>query len=137
MYQHIEVTGPAPMSDLDFLQGIRALLCSPNRWTQGRLAKGVGGETQPFNGEHAVCWCLIGAGAKLLGYSGRAPTEAPGDILARLLEIPQKDGETTRAEVSQFNDAEGTTFEVIAKLLDDGIAKLVSPPAEAVAATPR
>lgn len=131
--------GSAPMSDLEFVIGVRRILSSPEKWTQGRLAKGVGGEAQPFNGLHATCWCLIGAGSLLVGYSGRAPTEAPGDILARVLDIPrnmgEKEGEPTRTNVSQFNDAEDTTFDMVSKLLDDAIAKLTPPEEEAVVAS--
>lgn len=126
------MTLPLLLSDLEFLTGIRGILNSPAQWTQGRLARGAAGDVQPFNGSKATCWCVIGAGSKLLSYSGHGATEWPGDALARLLEIPAVEGETQRRHVSQFNDDPNTTFDMVAKVLDDAIARetaKLNPPA--------
>jgi hypothetical protein len=55
------------MKDSELFAGMRELLADPKRWTKGEAARNASGYfTPPFERE-AVCWCLLGAAAKVVG----------------------------------------------------------------------
>jgi hypothetical protein len=58
------------MSDKNALEGLlrmRELLATPDRWTQGVLAKDANGAPVSCDSDRASCWCFVGAsfGAKI------------------------------------------------------------------------
>lgn len=118
------VSRPLMMSDLEFLQGVRVLLSGPEKWTQGRIARGASGEPRPWDSELATCWCLVGAGEKVIKYT---PREQACASLVRLLDLPEVTNDKPQfygtRKVSLFNDAPETTFEMVASKLDDAIAR--------------
>lgn len=50
----------------EILTETRDLLSDESKWTKGRAAKDVNGESVPVYDERAVCWCLIGGLMKVL-----------------------------------------------------------------------
>lgn len=124
------------MNSLEFLQGIRAILSGPEKWTQGRLAKCEDHMTPtPAASPKAACWCIIGAGDLL---TQNTSTCRSGDWLGKLLQLSTlypwiKSTHSYYRQTVIFNDAEGTTFEMVADALDKAIAretaKLTSAPA--------
>lgn len=116
------------MSDLAFLQGVRELLSVPGRWTQGRMARGASGEPRPWPSSEAVCWCLVGAGEKVLK-TPSVDAERSHDKMARLLDLSEVDDSRDPLKYVGdrrpvlFNDAETTTHEMVLAKLDDAIAR--------------
>lgn len=123
------------MTDLRFLLEIKEFLSSPNKWTQGRLAKGASGEPRGVHSEFATCWCLVGAGEKVIVGTER---ERAYDSLSRLLELPNVGGapgscSNELRKVAIFNDDQYTDFALIHSVLDAAIAKLATPLTQASA----
>lgn len=107
------------ISDLNFLLGVRALLSEPRMWCQGRMAKGASGEPRPWSSPEAVCFCIVGAGEKVMLTPGWE-YERAADKMARLLDLSDVAGDKNPI---RFNDAETTTFEVVIAKLDGAIAQ--------------
>lgn len=128
------------MTDLEFLQGVRGILSAPNKWTQGRIARDGSGNAAAWNGDKATCWCLLGAGQVTTEGTTR---ERAGASLTRLLDLSDvvdprcRDGFGERKPVL-FNDDEKTTFDLVAKKLDEAIGREAAKqvPQEQAAAEP-
>ena len=52
------------------------LLATPDKWTQGPMARNAAGESVPDLAEDACSWCMFGALVKCYGHSGIAFCEA-------------------------------------------------------------
>lgn len=55
------------MNVLEALQGARELIATPDKWTQGHIARDKDGEPCDVLSEDAVCFCAIGALYKVVG----------------------------------------------------------------------
>lgn len=51
-----EITKPS-----EALRAARKLIEPEGAWTQGVFARDNMGQQTPFHGQHAVCWCVLGA----------------------------------------------------------------------------
>ncbi len=49
------------MSALSVLQAARERIATPERWTQGKYARGVAGSETGWASPTATCWCSLGA----------------------------------------------------------------------------
>jgi hypothetical protein len=82
------------------------LLSDPYKWTQGGLARDPAGYIVGPNVPHAVSWCLIGAIEKVSWHSARDCRQVQEHLAkAGVLSL------------SDWNDAEGRTFEEVHSLL--------------------
>ncbi|MDH7796406.1 MULTISPECIES: hypothetical protein [unclassified Beijerinckia] len=93
------------------LTAVRDLLSDPNRWTQGWLAMNKHRlHVHPQN-ESATCWCLVGAGRKLL------PFDRENEVNSALYHAIG-DGRS----IANFNDHPNTRHSDVLALLDKAIA---------------
>lgn len=97
------------MTDLELLRGIRELIAQREHWNRGSY--GLDAQGRDVDLSNATCFCLSGAGAKVLGLDG--PDSCFEDRLSLALDVP---------EVIHWNDTH-THAEVLA-LLDRRIAEL-------------
>jgi hypothetical protein len=117
------------MTDLEFLLAVRGVLDSPEKWTQGRLAKAADGiAVKKVDSPDAACWCIVGAGTKV---TTRDSGQHPADWLGRLLEIPTfypaiEPFESHYRQVVLFNDSITTTYDMVADILDKAIAREIA-----------
>jgi hypothetical protein len=91
---------PKPKTVLELFEG------HPERWTKGAFAKNANGDCRMTCDPEAVCFCLLGGLTLVYGYNlGTAEK-------AEQLQIPK--GYTG---VDDFNDAPGTTFEMVLEVV--------------------
>ena len=95
----------------DTLSRARALLDSPESWTQGALARDATGVPVEPTSQYATCWCLTGA----LRVSAQTPEE-------ELDAIVQLEGRVPQLGLESHNDHPGTRHADVLGLLDEAIA---------------
>ena len=96
---------------------VEELLSSPERWTQGTMARSAGGgRVSPHSG-YAVAWCLVGAIKRC--YTD--PTPAINKVARSLRdrEVVQPDGwiETNITTVLWWNDHRERTWQDVIRLV--------------------
>lgn len=106
------------MNTLETLKAMDALLDSPERWTVGKLARDVDGQTVKPNSAHACQWCLSGAAMNVLradqaaSWSDLVFEEVCG-LLSRI---------AGTYPIPEWNDAPNRTFAEVKDLLARAIA---------------
>lgn len=98
---------------ISHLSAMRNLLADPKSWTQGASARNKWGGVELSFSPSAVCWCLIGASARI---DGRLFSDMRS-IDAMIRALP--DG---FSDVVAFNDAETTTHADVLAVIDRAIA---------------
>lgn len=90
----------------EMLRAARALIDTPEKWTQRQFAKDAAGHTIDFVNPDAVCFCACGALRRLHGINGRVER-----VLADAMSSPS--GEVAAVRIVNFNDTH-THAEVLA-----------------------
>ncbi|MCZ7496292.1 hypothetical protein O8B39_17465 [Agrobacterium rhizogenes] len=101
------------MNTVQILKEARALIADEKNWTQGAFARDANGRSERI--DRAICFCSIGAIAKVARTNLGSPVPAP--VLKAL-------GVTAHCRLAQFNDSH-THPEVLA-LFDRAIARAES-----------
>lgn len=83
---------------------VHELLDSPERWTQGWLAKDKEGRHVSVHADNATCFCLVGAVGKC--YSGLR--------YLNVIEVLEKE----IGMIARWNDARGRTFDQVKALVE-------------------
>lgn len=105
------------MDALSVLRGARALIATPDKWTQGAYARDAeGGERLPMD-DHAVCWCAFGAISRVSENDWSNPT----DYQAIHFEFSRFVGDSS---LVYWNDLAGRTHAEVLDAFDAVIAKL-------------
>lgn len=97
---------------------IKSLLDKPEKWIKGDFARdALGNPLESGNSTGAACWCLLGARDKV------CPTSSPRrrDMSRVMFGHYQHAGEDFNVPI--FNDAPGTTFEEVHRLLDKWVTQ--------------
>lgn len=97
------------MTTLEVLRAARALVDTPEKWTQGVYATDSDGNTVPPEDDDAVCFCLSGA-------LWHADPDGPWGAYEAV-------GVAVRRNVIAFNDDEATTHADVLAGLDRAIAE--------------
>ena len=85
---------------------VQELLSTPNRWTQGTLARASDGRKVSPEHPEAVAWCLVGAVLRCYGHDGLRC----GDIIQKLTSmIPEE-------SIPHWNDSRGRTWDEVIEL---------------------
>jgi len=87
---------------------LKKLFDSPEKWTQGTLARRHDGKPVSIYDSAATCFCLFGGLRKCYGY-----TEDAGSIVRAIT------GYIKRELIPLYNDSPERTFEDIKKLVND------------------
>lgn len=95
------------MKDSDILRAAKELINTPERWTKGCLARTQQGDPTIVDDPDAVCFCMLGALAKV----SQGQNHYTGEILYEELEEP----------ISNFNDDENTTHADVMAAFDRAI----------------
>lgn len=105
------------MTILEVLKKARALIDIPEKWTKGYAARDKRDRPISFSAEGAVCFCLLGAIAKVtVGSQGGPAMASVTDFFQDLIPMPS-------SGIMLFNDNKFTTHADIMQLLDTAIAK--------------
>jgi hypothetical protein len=92
---------------------VRELLNSPDRWTQGALARDRTGRIVHIGDSEAVCWCLLGA---VLYCYCHGPRPRGRGLLASVLQRLRTtiDG----GEIAVWGDAPERTFDDVKQVIE-------------------
>lgn len=104
------------------LRDVKALLRTPEQWTKGAFALAADGKALTSWCEDAVCWCLVGA-VRRKGETRAVRRAAVRALATAALEkqgIEAADG--PMKTLTDFNDADNTTFTDVVEVLDAAIA---------------
>src|ERR1700686_449534 len=95
--------------ELAIVRKIKEILSSPEKWTQGYIAKDTHGKAVSTKDENAVCFCLIGATRK---------ADPDFHYMTAHVFMPVRIEFATRG-ISTWNDDPERTYEDIEELLKD------------------
>lgn len=98
---------------LEILTEARALIATPERWTQGSDAKDAEGDPSFADDGNAVCWCAVGAINKVVATPGEQ--DGAASRLAAHLGM-------AFSNVPEFNDHRFTDHADVLSLFDRAIA---------------
>lgn len=119
----MQCTKAEKLKVLDELRELRKLLEDPRRWTKGTFARNIEGFEVSASNPDAVCWCLEGAIAKIVGDEIAASDEGSifytplFNVIAACLSTAEIEG----SGIAGFNDAEDTTHQDVLNLLDGAL----------------
>ncbi len=100
---------------LSVLVAARELISSPEKWTKGKFARDIKGESVAWHGDAAVCWCSEGA----INRAGHDALHSTRYDAYRAIEADLPDG-----NIVEFNDAPERTHPEVLAAFDRAIAKL-------------
>lgn len=122
------MTMPASSEVRALLEGVRALLAEPERWTRRASARThPHGKSIPFNDPRATCWCLSGAMGKVSAEMAGPHDTMEIAAMRRVAEAIQSwsggaSGYSALETVLTFNDAPGRRHSTVLAILDGAIA---------------
>jgi hypothetical protein len=112
-------------SPVQFLQQLKSLIDTPEKWTKHKFARDAAGEETDMFSRAAVCFCLEGAYSKaadvLWPIDGTTSTLVAGALRESIAELyPENRYSGTVA----FNDDPKTKHEDVVRVIDHTIRKL-------------
>ena len=102
------------MKTREILVAARELISQPERWTQGAYARDLNGLRVSPGGPNAVCWCAIGAMAKVAGLSSGEMEDSRAAITLEL-------AAESNGVIAEWNDA--SDHESVVEAFDRAIAQ--------------
>jgi hypothetical protein len=112
------------MTAIDILEGVKALLLDPTKWTQaGHMALKEDGEWVDPTSPEATCWCLYGALIKIMMavIPDRKEYEAIASVVVETLY------DVIGSSAVLWNDNPSTKHEDVLYILDKSIEHLRTP----------
>ena len=102
------------MKTREILVAARELISQPERWTKGEYARDLNGRRVSPGGPNAVCWCSIGAMAKVAGLSS-------GEMEASEASVTLALAAESNGVIPEWNDASG--HQSVVEAFDRAIAQ--------------
>lgn len=92
---------------------VKELLSSPERWTQGFIARDLDGDGCGPTAAEAVCWCLTGALVKCYGRTRAF------EMAGMFYPVIPANGGSHADDIVFWNDASERTFEDVRQLVTE------------------